>query len=126
MGLLFAVSGYFARASLLRKGPALFLRDRLFRLGLPVILYMLVIGPVTEFYLAGSWRHGPGVSFFADWWRHITNGEVLARVRARYGSALLFLPSILPMRLSRHALTGARPPPGAATPNSTSRASSPS
>jgi glucans biosynthesis protein C len=54
MGLLFAVSGYFARASLLRKGSALFLRDRLFRLGLPVILYMLVISPVTEFYLAGS------------------------------------------------------------------------
>ena len=103
MGLLFAVSGYFARASLLRKGPALFLRDRLFRLGLPVILYMLVIGPVTEFYLAGSWRHGPGVSFFADWWRHITNGEVLSE----FGLAMVLRCS----SCLRYCLCGSRATP---------------
>lgn len=45
MGLLFFVSGYFAELSLARKGPAVFLRERFIRLGLPTLLYMLVIHP---------------------------------------------------------------------------------
>src|SRR5258708_40214024 len=45
MGLLFFVSGYFAYGSLSRRGPGGFTRERLFRLGLPVLLYMLVIHP---------------------------------------------------------------------------------
>ncbi len=78
MGLLFAVSGYFARASLLKKSVALFIKDRAIRLGLPVVLYMLVIGPVTQFYVAGSWRPAPGTPFLAEWWRHILDGEVFS------------------------------------------------
>ena len=36
MGLLFFVAGFFVPASFERKGPARFLRDRGYRLGLPV------------------------------------------------------------------------------------------
>jgi len=78
MSLLFAVSGYFARASLLRKGRALFLRDRFLRLGVPVVLYMLLIGPVTQFYVAHSWHPPGGTPFWAEWWRHIVDGEVFS------------------------------------------------
>lgn len=45
LGLLFFVSAYFAHASLSRRGPAAFIRERLIRLGLPTLLYMLVIDP---------------------------------------------------------------------------------
>jgi len=45
MGLLFFVAGYFAQLSLARKGPGAFVRKRLVRLGLPTLLYMLVIHP---------------------------------------------------------------------------------
>ena len=45
MGLLFFVSGYFAHGSFERHGPARFLRERSVRLGLPTLLYMLVIHP---------------------------------------------------------------------------------
>src|SRR5580698_997783 len=55
MGLLFFVAGFFAPASLDRKGRGAFMRDRAFRLGLPVLLYMFVIGPVTEYFVAHSW-----------------------------------------------------------------------
>ena len=78
MALLFAVSGYFAAASLTRKGAAAFMRDRAFRLGLPVLLYMLVIGPVTEYFIAGSWRSTVPTSFAHEWWHHILNGEVFS------------------------------------------------
>jgi len=46
MGLLFFLVGHFAQLSLARKGTAAFLRERLFRLGLPALLYMVVIQPL--------------------------------------------------------------------------------
>jgi glucan biosynthesis protein C len=45
MGLLFFISGYFAHHSIARHGPRRFARERLMRLGLPALLYMLVIHP---------------------------------------------------------------------------------
>ena len=45
MGLLFGIAGFFARAAVERKGTAAFLRERAFRLGLPLLLYTLVIDP---------------------------------------------------------------------------------
>lgn len=45
MGLLFFVSGYFVHASIARRGPKSFMRERWLRLGLPTLLYMLVIHP---------------------------------------------------------------------------------
>ena len=55
MGVLFFISGYFAAGSLHRKGAAAFVRERLVRLGLPTLFYMLVIHP---FILLGlnPWR----------------------------------------------------------------------
>lgn len=65
MGLLFFVSAYFAAGSLARRGPGAFVRERLVRLGLPALLYMLVIHP---FILLGlnPWNHdfGPPVTFY--------------------------------------------------------------
>ncbi|PWK52777.1 acyltransferase family protein [Silicimonas algicola] len=47
MGLFFLVSGYLAPRSLDRKGPAAFLKDRAVRLGLPVLLFGFLLGPLT-------------------------------------------------------------------------------
>jgi surface polysaccharide O-acyltransferase-like enzyme len=46
MGLLFLVAGYFVPASYDRKGFSRFLRDRAVRLGIPALIYMLVIQPL--------------------------------------------------------------------------------
>src|ERR1019366_523803 len=46
MGILFLVAGYFAHGSLGRRGAGGFLRERLFRLGLPTLLYMAAIHPL--------------------------------------------------------------------------------
>ena len=51
MGLLFLIAGYFVPAAFDRKGLGNFLRDRAVRLGLPSLLYMLVIHPLTVYWL---------------------------------------------------------------------------
>ncbi len=77
MALLFFIAGLFVPTSFDRKGALRFLKDRAFRLGLPVVFYMLVLGPVTEYYVAHSWRpiHS---SFTREWWRHIVDLEFLS------------------------------------------------
>ena len=70
MGLLFFVSGYFAEGSLSRRGPRAFVRERLVRLGLPALLYMLVIHP---FILLGlnPWnaKFGPPFAYYLNYLR---------------------------------------------------------
>jgi hypothetical protein len=56
MALLFFIAGYFVPASYDARGAGRFLAGRLFRLGLPTALYVFAIGPVTEYYVAHSWR----------------------------------------------------------------------
>lgn len=47
MGFFFLISGYFTPSSYDRKGWAAFARDRLLRLGVPVLAFGFVIGPLT-------------------------------------------------------------------------------
>jgi hypothetical protein len=47
MGLLFLVAGYFTPGSFDRKGASRFLRDRSLRLGIPAILYALLLNPLA-------------------------------------------------------------------------------
>jgi hypothetical protein len=77
MGLLFFVAGFFVPASFDRKGPGRFLRDRAYRLGLPVVFYMFVLGPVTEYYAAHSWNSTKPTSMAHEWIKHIRNGQFL-------------------------------------------------
>jgi glucans biosynthesis protein C len=51
MGFLFLIAGYFVPRALDSKGPSRFLRDRAARLGLPALLFMLVIHPFTVYWL---------------------------------------------------------------------------
>ncbi|MEO7598486.1 MAG: acyltransferase family protein [Opitutus sp.] len=75
MGVLFFISGYFAAGSLRRKGSAAFIKERLVRLGLPALFYMLVIHP---FILLGlnPWRakFPPVGEFYA---RYLSKGVFL-------------------------------------------------
>jgi hypothetical protein len=53
LGCFFLVSGYFSPASFDRKGPRQFLRDRLIRLGIPLLVFFFVLNPITV-YIAFS------------------------------------------------------------------------
>lgn len=50
LGPLFVVGGMMAASSLARRGPASFVRARLLRLGVPVLVAFLVVDPVADFW----------------------------------------------------------------------------
>jgi len=76
MGLFFFLSGYFSPGSYDRKGPLIFLKDRLLRLGIPIIIYYYLLGPIASigfFQMPSSitgntspffWRVGIGPLWF--------------------------------------------------------------
>lgn len=92
MALLFFIAGYFAAPSLDRKGRRAFLRDRSIRLGLPTLLYMLAIGPVTQYFLSHSWGKG---GFAHQWLTHLRDGEWLSETGPMWFCAALLAFSIL-------------------------------
>ena len=54
MGLFFMISAYFVPSSLERKGAARFMKDRLVKLGVPILIFMIVVFPVMGYLLYGQ------------------------------------------------------------------------
>jgi hypothetical protein len=54
MALYFMISAYFVPSSLERKGADQFIRDRLVKLGVPILIFMIVVFPVMGFLLQGQ------------------------------------------------------------------------
>ena len=52
MGFFFMISSYFAPRSYDRKGPGPYVLDRLKRLGIPLLFYIVVIDPLLGFVLS--------------------------------------------------------------------------
>lgn len=104
MGLLFFIAGYFVPASFDRKGLSQFVRERAFRLGLPVLFYMFVLGPITEYFCAHSWNSTEPTSFANEWVKHIRNGEFLQE-----NGPLWFCLALLIFSLVYAALRALRP-----------------
>jgi len=76
MGFLFFIAGYFVPAAYDKKGAARFVRDRAYRLGLPALLFMLVIQPLTLYYFAGLLDKDQG--FLSAYRSYLFHGYVLS------------------------------------------------
>jgi peptidoglycan/LPS O-acetylase OafA/YrhL len=76
MGLLFFISGYFAWGALARRTTGAFVRERLRRLGLPTLFFMLVIHPFILLVL-NPWnaKFGPPLAFYR---RYLLSGRFLS------------------------------------------------
>jgi len=69
MGFFFMLGGYFTPASLERKGYARFIGDRFLRLGLPLLAFGLILGPLTAATV--NYAQGDGFWRVFPWlWRH--------------------------------------------------------
>ena len=53
MGAFFLMSGYFTPGSFERKGPGAFLKDRLLRFGIPLVVFIFVLNPIASI---GFWQ----------------------------------------------------------------------
>ena len=76
MAFMFLLSGLFVRDSLTRKGAAIFLRDRAWRLGVPFLISIFVLMPIA-YYPTFLRYHLPGTTDFNFWhfvWRTFTVG----------------------------------------------------
>jgi peptidoglycan/LPS O-acetylase OafA/YrhL len=76
MACMFFISGLFVRNSLARKGPAIFLRDRAWRLGVPYLVSVFVLMPIA-YYPTFLRYHLPGTTdfnFLHFWWHTLTIG----------------------------------------------------
>jgi glucan biosynthesis protein C len=52
MGLYFLISAYFTPGSLERKGATMYFRDRLIRLGIPLMIFVLIFDPIMQYGVA--------------------------------------------------------------------------
>jgi glucans biosynthesis protein C len=70
MPLFFLLAGAFTPPSLERKGPARFLTDRIVRLGVPVVFYVVLLSPVIEYAdpEAAGWDRGFVAFTWHIWW----------------------------------------------------------
>src|SRR6201995_1763667 len=76
MACMFFLSGLFVRDSLMRRGPANFLRHRAWRLGVPYLVSIFVLMPIA-YYPTFLRYHLPGTTdfnFFHFWWHTLTIG----------------------------------------------------
>ena len=69
MGFFFLLAGYFTPASLERKGYARFIGDRFLRLGLPLLAFGLILGPLTAAIVTAYEGRGFWTAIDALW-RH--------------------------------------------------------
>ena len=52
MGLFFLISAYFTRISLEKKSTGTFIKDRLIRLGIPLLIFYFLLSPITNYVAA--------------------------------------------------------------------------
>ena len=69
MSLMFFLSGLFVPSSLARKGSITFLSDRFFRIGLPLVLVVVFLMPVTYYPTYLVTAVDPSI---AAYWQHLT------------------------------------------------------
>jgi peptidoglycan/LPS O-acetylase OafA/YrhL len=102
MGFFFFLAGYFTSASLERKGYARFIADRFLRLGLPLLAFGFVLGPLTDAMVTAAEGHGFW-STFVWLWNHkvFGNGPLwFAQALLMFSLAYCLWRAILGMRLA--------------------------
>ena len=104
MGLFFIISGALAPVSLERKGAAAFLGDRVIRLGVPVLVFGLVLGPLTV-----ALASAPIGDILSDTVARILRGSFILGP-LWFPAALLLFSVVLAFWPARGVAAGAVPP----------------
>jgi glucan biosynthesis protein C len=95
MGLLFLIAGYFIPGAYDKKGPSKFIKDRLLRLGLPVLIYIFIINPFIEYFIMGVFINKPVPAFFPYYSNYIKPVGFLGNTGPLWFALALLIFSIL-------------------------------
>jgi len=116
MGILFFIAAVFVPGAYDRKGPRRFIVDRLVRLGVPTLVFMLIIHPLTMYILErdGVATLGPR-GFWAWYGPHLVRGAFLSDSGPLWFAFALLAFSIL-YGLGRWLIEMVRGPATARTP----------
>lgn len=78
MGLFFLVAGWFSPPALERKGPWRFIEDRLLRLGLPLVVFTVLVTPLVNALVAYQTEdlHRPVLPFVRHLVTHLDTGPL--------------------------------------------------
>jgi hypothetical protein len=71
MGLFFWISGRVSAQSLERSGPSHFVKNKLIRLGIPAVVYILLVHPITYCMVYGGCDLSLVGKFFVDFFKHL-------------------------------------------------------
>lgn len=93
MGLLFFLAGYYADRSLARRGPRIFVFERMRRLGLPTLLFMLAIHPLVVIVMHAG--ESPRATPVADYVHYVLSGRFLSGSGPMWFAFALLLFSLL-------------------------------
>jgi surface polysaccharide O-acyltransferase-like enzyme len=88
LAFFFMISGYFTPGSYDRKGAGPFLKDRLLRLGIPLLIYIILIDPLIQYIVAVNVRSFPG-----SFWQFLT--RYFGNYRGLGTGPLWFIESLL-------------------------------
>jgi len=109
MGLLFLVAGYFVPAALDRKGWRGFIHDRAVRLGIPSLVYMLVIHPFTVYWLLRDFFEPARPSLLREYPSYILSGRFLGSSGPMWFAVALLIFSAMYAFAKRHAVVRNKP-----------------
>ena len=76
MGLFFFLSGYLTPGGFDRKGTGLFLKDRLIRLGIPLLIYIFVLNPIASIGVYQMPSELTGITGPFVWSEHFSDGPL--------------------------------------------------
>jgi surface polysaccharide O-acyltransferase-like enzyme len=80
MGILFFISAFLATKALAKRGTLNFIKERLFRLGLPLLIYVFVINPFIMFILLRYYSYNTLVEnyirYIVDFWWLSSSGPL--------------------------------------------------
>ncbi len=88
MGFFFMISGYFTPSSYNRKGPWLFLKDRLLRLGIPILFFVIILAPLLDYMIRVN-VHG----FTGSIWQFLS--RYLAAYKGLQSGPMWFIQALL-------------------------------
>jgi len=110
MGFLFLIAGYFVPGAYDRKGFGRFIKDRLVRLGIPALLYMLVIHPFIVYAILGVPGETTKPAFWDFYSAYLVGLEFIGRTGPLWFAVALLIFSVI-YALTRLATvrSGAKP-----------------